>query len=103
MSRSTMPPARPARRADERLRCPQCGAVVPRGAPAANTPHEPLSQAQFKVLGLLNLGFSTAEMAAALNVTTGTVRWHLNNIFAKLHARNRAEALVRARELKLLL
>jgi LuxR family maltose regulon positive regulatory protein len=55
------------------------------------------------VLGLLNLGFSTAEMAAALNVTTGTVRWHLNNIFAKLHARNRAEALVRARELKLLL
>jgi ATP/maltotriose-dependent transcriptional regulator MalT len=54
------------------------------------------------VLGLLNLGFTTAEMATALNVTAGTVRWHLNHIFAKLHVRNRTEAIVKARESKLL-
>jgi LuxR family maltose regulon positive regulatory protein len=74
---------------------------VPRAGSTA-VPHEPLSQAQFRVLGLLNLGFTTAEMAAALNVTAGTIRWHLNHIFAKLRARNRTEAIVRARELKLL-
>jgi len=104
MPPSSTSPARPARKSDERLRCPQCGALVPRAAAvaAAKTPHEPLSQAQFRVLTLLNLGFTTGEMASALNVTHGTVRWHLNHIFAKLHVRNRTGAIVRARELKLL-
>jgi LuxR family maltose regulon positive regulatory protein len=75
---------------------------VPLAAGGYVAPREPLSRAQFRVLGLLNLGFTTAEMATALNVTAGTVRWHLNHIFAKLHVRNRTEAIVKARESKLL-
>ena len=77
---------------------------MPRAAEsaAAKAAHEPLSRAQFRVLTLLNLGLTTGEIAAALNITHGTVRWHLNQIFGRLHARNRTEAIVRARELKLL-
>ena len=100
-----MPPARAARSSAEAIKCPHCGALVslPRRAAAdAAAAYEPLSRAQFKVLGLLNRGFTTQEMAAALNVSAGTVRWHLNHIFARLHVRNRTEAVVRARELKLL-
>jgi len=104
MSQSTMPPARAAKNSAEGTKCPHCGApvTVPRRAAAeAAGAYEPLSKAQFKVLGLLNLGFTTKEMAAALNLSAGTVRWHLNHIFARLHVRNRTEAVVKARALKL--
>lgn len=99
-----MSPARAAKHSAESVKCPQCGALVScaRAAPVPRGTHEPLSKAQFKVLGLLNLGLTTQEMATALNVTVGTVRWHLNHIFAKLRVRNRTEAIVKARERKLL-
>lgn len=101
MSRSTMRPARTAS-ALEGARCPHCGALISSARRGGAAAHEPLSKAQYKVLGLLNLGFSTREIAAALNVSAGTVRWHLNHIFARLHVRNRTAAVVKARELKLL-
>ena len=100
-----MPPARAAKHSAEGVKCPYCGALVSiprRAALDAAGAYEPLSKAQFKVLGLLNRGFTTQEMAATLNVSAGTVRWHLNHIFARLHVRNRTEAVVKARELKLL-
>jgi LuxR family maltose regulon positive regulatory protein len=37
-----------------------------------------------------------------LTVTLGTVKKHLNNIFGKLGVESRTQALVRARELRLL-
>ena len=54
------------------------------------------------MFGLLATGRTNREIAADLFVTVGTIKAHTSNIYAKLQARNRAEALVRARELGLL-
>ena len=93
-----MPRAR--RPSRQEARCPHCGALLT--ATNLVLPHEPLSAAQLRVLALLNRGFTTREMAQALGIAVGTVRWHLNHIFEKLRVRNRTQAVVRARELRLL-
>ena len=97
-----MPRARRSSR--EALTCPQCGALISPTAVAraADDAHEPLSRAQLRVLTLLNRGLTTREIAQALNIGVGTVRWHLNHIFEKLRVRNRTQAIVKARELRLL-
>jgi LuxR family maltose regulon positive regulatory protein len=41
-------------------------------------------------------------MARELGIAVGTVRWHLNHIFDRLRVRNRTQAVVKARELRLL-
>jgi DNA-binding CsgD family transcriptional regulator len=63
--------------------------------------HEPLSAAQLRVLALLNRGLTTSEMAQELGIAVGTVRWHLNQVFDRLRVRNRTQAVVKARELRL--
>jgi ATP/maltotriose-dependent transcriptional regulator MalT len=63
---------------------------------------EPLSQRELEVLALLASGRSNKEIARDLFVAVGTVKTHTNNIYRKLGTRNRAEALARARSLKLL-
>ena len=63
---------------------------------------EPLTEREREVFGLLATGRTNREIAADLFVTVGTIKAHTSNIYAKLQARNRAEALVRARELGLL-
>lgn len=62
---------------------------------------EPLSEREREVLKLLATGRSNREIAQDLFVAPGTVKAHINNIYRKLGARNRAEALVRARDLDL--
>jgi LuxR family maltose regulon positive regulatory protein len=64
-------------------------------------PLEPLSAAQLRVLALLNRGFTTNEIAQELGIAVGTVRWHLNQVFDRLRVRNRTQAVVKARELRL--
>ena len=81
-------------------RCPHCGAQLPATGPVPL--HEPLSAAQLRVLALLNRGFTTGEIAQELNIAVGTVRWHLTQIFDRLRVRNRTQAVVKARELRLL-
>ena len=63
---------------------------------------DPLSEREFEVLTLLSSGRSNAEIARDLFIAVGTVKTHTNNIYRKLGARNRAEALARARALELL-
>jgi DNA-binding CsgD family transcriptional regulator len=63
---------------------------------------EPLSERELEVLALLASGRTNAEIAGALFVALGTVKSHVNNIYRKLGAANRAEAAARARELNLL-
>ena len=62
---------------------------------------EPLTERELEVLGLLASGRTNREIAADLFVTVGTIKAHTANIYRKLGARHRAEALARARELNL--
>jgi ATP/maltotriose-dependent transcriptional regulator MalT len=68
----------------------------------AQQPDDPLSERELEVLALLATGRSNAEIARELFVAMGTVKSHAGNIYRKLDAKNRAEAIGRARELKLL-
>ncbi len=57
-----------------------------------------LTAREREVLDLIARGLDNAEIAGKLSVTAKTVRNHINNIFGKLGAPNRAQAIVRARE-----
>jgi len=51
-----------------------------------------LSQSEWKVLEQVALGKTNAQIAETLHISTNTVRFHLKNIFEKLHVANRTEA-----------
>ena len=75
-------------------------------APGRLVAHErledPLSERELEVLSILASGKTNSEAAGDLFVSVGTVKSHTGNIYRKLGARNRAEALNRARELGLI-
>jgi ATP/maltotriose-dependent transcriptional regulator MalT len=75
---------------------------APRRLEARNQLDEPLSEREREVLSLLASGRTNSEVARELFVSVGTVKSHTGNIYRKLEAKNRAEALARARELELL-
>ncbi len=72
--------------------------------PAGLTPPrpEPLTAREVEVLGLMAAGLSNPEIAARLYIGVGTVKTHVNRLFAKLAAASRTQAVARARELGLL-
>ena len=72
----------------------------PRGEPAP--PLDTLSAAELRVVRYLPTNLRAPEIAAELFVSTNTVRTHLSHIYAKLGVHSRAEAVDRARELRLL-
>ncbi len=61
-----------------------------------------LTPREAQVLQLMGQGASNREIADTLVISTATVKKHLNNIFTKLAAQNRTQAVTRARELGLL-
>jgi DNA-binding NarL/FixJ family response regulator len=61
-----------------------------------------LSGRELEVLTLLATSWTSAEIARELFIAVGTLKAHINNIYCKLDARNRAEALNRVLELKVL-
>jgi LuxR family maltose regulon positive regulatory protein len=63
---------------------------------------EELTERELEVLRLLPSRLSMREIASALFVTQNTVKTHTKSIYRKLDASNRAEAIARARELRLL-
>lgn len=81
-------------------------AALPEAEPGVSeTPRrldDPLSERELEVLTLLASGRTNSEVARDLFVSVGTVKSHTGNIYRKLGARNRAEALARARELGVL-
>jgi DNA-binding NarL/FixJ family response regulator len=62
----------------------------------------PLSDRELEVLRLLAEGGSNREIAGALFLAEGTVKNHVTNVLAKLGARDRTQAALRARGLGLI-
>lgn len=58
---------------------------------------EKLSPRERIVLDLVVNGFSNKEIAERLSVTLDAVRWHLKNIYRKLHVHSRTEAALKCR------
>jgi DNA-binding NarL/FixJ family response regulator len=77
-------------------------AALPDDAPPRPQPLVvPLSDRELEVLRLLAEGGSNREIAAALFLAEGTVKNHVTNVLAKLGARDRTQAALRARALGL--
>ena len=66
-----------------------------RGEPPARATEE-LTEREKEVLQLVARGATSKEAARDLGVSESTINYHVKNILAKLHARNRAEAAVKA-------
>jgi ATP/maltotriose-dependent transcriptional regulator MalT len=62
---------------------------------------EPLSQRELEVLHLLKSELTGPDIAKKLIVSLNTVRYHTKNIYRKLGAGTRLEAIQRAKELGL--
>ena len=79
------------------------------GKPATSLPPgevaglvEPLTPRELEVLQLITVGDSNQMIADKLVITVRTVKKHTSNIYGKLSASSRTQAVARARELGLL-
>jgi LuxR family maltose regulon positive regulatory protein len=63
---------------------------------------EPLSERELEVLALIAAGKTNRRIATELFVSVGTIKTHVNNLYRKLDAHSRTQAVAKARELNLL-
>lgn len=75
--------------------------TIPPEPPAMPAQDFGLTEREQDVLRLIARGLNNAEIAQQLVVSEATVKTHINHIFAKLGARDRAQALVLAQQHKL--
>ena len=59
---------------------------------------ERLTGSELRILKLLDLGLSNQEISERLGITVGTTKWHVHQLFEKLHVPSRAKAVALARE-----
>ncbi|MEZ5509530.1 MAG: LuxR C-terminal-related transcriptional regulator [Gammaproteobacteria bacterium] len=60
-----------------------------------------LTEKEIEILTLLAEGLCNKKIAHRASIALTTVKWHLQNIFSKLEARNRTEAVLKAQEMHL--
>lgn len=66
----------------------------------SETGHEcGLTDKEVEILTLLAEGLCNKKIGSRASIALTTVKWHLQNIFSKLDARNRTEAVLKAQEL----
>lgn len=63
---------------------------------------EILSKRELEILNLINEGLSNQEIIEKLFLSLSTVKTHIQNIFRKLEAKNRTQALSQAKKLEIL-
>jgi ATP/maltotriose-dependent transcriptional regulator MalT len=86
-----------ARRLAQRLTRPEhVAAAKMEGAPALI---EELTRRERAILRHLQSGLDGKEIASAIFISEGTLKWHLHNIYGKLDVKNRSGAIARAREM----
>lgn len=61
-----------------------------------------ISPREQEVLRLINTGYSNREIAGSLSISESTVKTHIGNIYYKLNVNSRVQAVMRAKELKLI-
>jgi LuxR family maltose regulon positive regulatory protein len=69
--------------------------------PPAKLLIEPLTQRELELLKLIEAGYSNQKIAAKLVISMPTVKRHISNIYAKLGANSRTQAVSRGKELDL--
>jgi LuxR family maltose regulon positive regulatory protein len=62
---------------------------------------EPLTAREIEVLKLIEAGCSNQEIAEKLVISFTTVKRHISNIYTKLDAKSRTQAIAVGKELKL--
>ena len=77
-------------------------ALLGRQVAVAKEAGDTLTARQLDILPLLAEGMPNKQIADALGVTEGTVKQHLKDLFKRLSARNRTQAVQEARRLGLL-
>lgn len=60
------------------------------------TNNSPLTRAETKVLKFVSLGYTYSSLARNLDITKGTAKTHLKNIYRKLNIHRKSEALEKA-------
>lgn len=70
--------------------------VISQGGPAKREPGEQLTERELEILRLIASGAANKEIAGQLYISENTVKTHIANLFQKLGARDRTEAVTRA-------
>jgi ATP/maltotriose-dependent transcriptional regulator MalT len=83
-----------------RLQRSMCTPDIQGGAPIGMG--EELTKRELSILKRLESGLSNKEIAEAIFVSEGTLKWHLHNVYGKLNVKNRSGAMTRARTLGIL-
>jgi LuxR family maltose regulon positive regulatory protein len=68
----------------------------------AAVPGNQLTRREVSILKRLESGLSNREIAEAIFVSEGTLKWHLHNVYGKLDVKNRSGAIARAKDLGIL-
>jgi DNA-binding NarL/FixJ family response regulator len=70
--------------------------VISQGGPTKVEPAEALTEREIEILGHIAHGAANKEIAALLYISENTVKTHVSNLFHKLGASDRTEAVTRA-------